>query len=29
LELHYEPPLGPFSEYVALCTISFIWIYLY
>jgi hypothetical protein len=24
LELHYEPPLGPFSEYVALCTISFI-----
>ena len=24
LELHYEPPLGPFSEYVALCTICFI-----
>jgi len=24
LALHYEPPLGPFSEYVALCTICFI-----
>jgi len=25
LALNYEPPLGPFSEYVALCTICFIW----
>ena len=24
LTLHYEPPLGPFSEYVAFCTIFFI-----
>jgi len=24
LALNYEPPLGPFSEYVALCTICFI-----
>jgi hypothetical protein len=24
LALHYEPPLGPFSEYVAYCTICFI-----
>jgi hypothetical protein len=24
LALHYEPPLGPFSEYVAFCTICFI-----
>ena len=24
LALYYEPPLGPFSEYVVLCTICFI-----
>jgi len=24
LALHYEPPLGPFSEYVDFCTICFI-----
>ena len=26
LALHYEPPLGPFSEYVAFCTFYFLFL---